>query len=162
MQSDRRGPKNKGGIKAMRKIRTRAFSILLTCAMLLSLLPVTALAGETTDAGTITVGEKTHSSFSDAVNAAEPDGGVITYEISGKVDVTATGWVQVAKAGLTGLSKVEFIGKTDDAEICITQGAAILADQSYGIDVSFEKLKLTKLLRYQIRHNYVILVIFPQ
>ena len=44
MQSDGRGPKYKGGIKAMRKIRTRAFSILLTCAMLLSLLPATALA----------------------------------------------------------------------------------------------------------------------
>ena len=40
----------------MRKIRTRAFSILLTCAMLLSLLPVTALAngeGDDTTATTI-------------------------------------------------------------------------------------------------------------
>ena len=114
--------------------------------MALSLLPTAALADEATGAGPIKVGETSYSSFSDAVNAAEPDGsGVITYEISGKVDVTATGWVQVAKAGLTGPTKVEFVGKTGDAEICITQGEAILADQSYDIDVSFEALKLTKL-----------------
>ena len=114
--------------------------------MALSLLPTAALAEEATGAGPIKVGETSYSSFSDAVNAAEPDeSGVITYKISGKVDVTDIGWVQVAKAGLPDLSKVEFIGITDDAEICITQGVAILADQSYDIDVSFEALKLTKL-----------------
>ena len=114
--------------------------------MALSLLPTAALADEATGAGPIKVGGKTYSSFSDAVNEATPDeNGDITYEISGKVDVTDTGWVQVAKAGLTTLSKVKFVGKTEDAEICITQGVAILADQSYDIDVSFEALKLTKL-----------------
>ena len=113
--------------------------------MALSLLPTAALAEEATGAGPIKVGETSYSSFSDAVNAAEPDGsGVITYEISGKVDVTATGWVQVAKAGLTGPTKVEFVGKTGDAEICITGGLAILADQKYDIDVSFTNLKLSK------------------
>lgn len=113
--------------------------------MALSLLPTAALAEEATGAGPIKVGETSYSSFSDAVNAAEPDGsGVITYEISGKVDVTATGWVQVAKAGLTGPTKVKFVGKTEDAEICITQGVAILADQSYDIDVSFTDLILSK------------------
>ena len=113
--------------------------------MALSLLPTAALAEGETGAGPIKVGGETYSSFSDAVNAAEPDGsGVITYEISGKVDVTATGWVQVAKAGLTGPTKVEFVGKTGDAEICITGGLAILADQKYDIDVSFTNLKLSK------------------
>ena len=113
--------------------------------MALSLLPTAALAEEATGAGPIKVGETSYSSFSDAVNAAEPDGsGVITYEISGKVDVTATGWVQVAKAGLTGPTKVKFVGKTGDAEICITGGLAILADQKYNIDVSFTNLKLSK------------------
>lgn len=113
--------------------------------MALSLLPTAALAEEATGAGPIKVGETSYSSFSDAVNAAEPDGsGVITYEISGKVDVTATGWVQVAKAGLTGPTKVKFVGKTGDAEICITGGLAILADQKYDIDVSFTNLKLSK------------------
>ena len=113
--------------------------------MALSLLPTAALADEATGAGPIKVGETSYSSFSDAVNAAEPDGsGVITYEISGKVDVTATGWVQVAKAGLTGPTKVKFVGKTGDAEICITGGLAILADKKYDIDVSFTNLKLSK------------------
>ena len=113
--------------------------------MALSLLPTAALAEEATGAGPIKVGETSYSSFSDAVNAAEPDeSGVITYKISGKVDVTDIGWVQVAKAGLPDLSKVEFIGITDDAEICITQGVAILADQKYDIDVSFTNLKLSK------------------
>ena len=51
----------------------------------------------------------------------------------------------MAKAGLTGLTKVAFVGATDNAEICITNGVAILADETYDIDVSFEKLKLRKL-----------------
>ena len=76
--------------------------------------------------------------------AAPDENGVITYEISGKVDVTDTGWVQVAKAGLADLSKVAFVGINDDAEICITGGLAILADQKYDIDVSFTNLKLSK------------------
>ena len=126
-------------------MKHKLLSILLCLAMALSLLPTAALAEGETGAGPIKVGETSYSSFSDAVNAAEPDGsGVITYEISDKVDVTATGWVQVAKAGLTGPTKVEFVGKTGDAEICITGGLAILADQKYDIDVSFTNLKLSK------------------
>ena len=126
-------------------MKHKLLSILLCLAMALSLLPTAALAEGETGAGPIKVGETSYSSFSDAVNVAEPDGsGVITYEISGKVDVTATGWVQVAKAGLTGPTKVEFVGKTGDAEICITGGLAILADQKYDIDVSFTNLKLSK------------------
>lgn len=126
-------------------MKHKLLSILLCLAMALSLLPTAALAEEATGAGPIKVGETSYSSFSDAVNAAEPDGsGVITYEISGKVDVTATGWVQVAKVGLTGPTKVKFVGKTGDAEICITGGLAILADQKYDIDVSFTNLKLSK------------------
>ena len=126
-------------------MKHKLLSILLCLAMALSLLPTAALAEGETGAGPIKVGETSYNSFSDAVNAAEPDGsGVITYEISGKVDVTATGWVQVAKAGLTGPTKVEFVGKTGDAEICITGGLAILADQKYDIDVSFTNLKLSK------------------
>ena len=58
--------------------------------------------------------------------------------------MTDTGWVQVAKAGLIDLSKVAFVGINDDAEICITGGLAILADQKYDIDVSFTNLKLSK------------------
>lgn len=126
-------------------MKHKLLSILLCLAMALSLLPTAALAEGATGAGPIKVGGKTYSSFSDAVNAAAPDeNGVITYGISGKVDVTDTGWVQVAKAGLADLSKVAFVGINDDAEICITGGLAILADQKYDIDVSFTNLKLSK------------------
>ena len=126
-------------------MKHKLLSILLCLAMALSLLPTAALADEATGAGPIKVGETSYSSFSDAVNAAAPDeNGIITYEISGKVDVTDTGWVQVAKAGLIDLSKVAFVGINDDAEICITGGLAILADQKYDIDVSFTNLKLSK------------------
>ena len=90
------------------------------------------------------VGDNEYTTLEDAIAAAEPVNGVITYEIYGKAEVTSTGWVQVAKAGLTGLTKVEFVGKTDVAEICITGGLAILADQSNDIDVSFNGLKLSK------------------
>ena len=126
-------------------MKHKLLSILLCLAMALSLLPTAALADEAKGAGPIKVGGTSYSSFSDAVNAATPDeNGIITYEISGKVDVTDTGWVQVAKAGLIDLSKVAFVGINDDAEICITGGLAILADQKYDIDVSFTNLKLSK------------------
>lgn len=86
-----------------------------------------------------------YKSLADAIAAATPDAnGVITYEISGKATVDSTGWIQVARADLTGLTKVEFVGKTPDAEICITGGLAILADQKYDIDVSFKALTLSK------------------
>ena len=94
----------------------------------------------------VSVNGTSYETLEDAIDAATPDAnGVITYEISGKVDVTATGWIQVAKSGLTGLTAVKFVGKTDDAEICINGGLAILADQNYDINVSFETLALSKL-----------------
>ena len=92
-----------------------------------------------------TVNGKGYATLAEAITNATPDAnGVITYEISGKATVDSTGWIQVARAGLTGLTKVEFVGKTSDAEICITGGLAILADQNYDIDVSFEALTLSK------------------
>lgn len=90
------------------------------------------------------VGDNEYATLEAAIAAAEPVNGAITYEIYGKAEVNSTGWVQVAKADLTGLTKVEFVGKTGDAEICITGDLAILADQSYDIDVSFNSLKLSK------------------
>ena len=116
-------------------------SVALALLMLAVMLPTTALAAEQK----VVVNGTEYTTLEDAIAAAEPVNGVITYEITGKVTVDSTGWVQVAKAGLTGLTKVEFVGKTDDAEICITGGLAILADQTYDIDVSFTNLKLSKL-----------------
>ena len=91
------------------------------------------------------VGGAEYTTLAEAIANATPDAnGTIIYEIYGKATVDSTGWIQVARAGLTGLTKVEFVGKTSDAEICITGGLAILADQNYDIDVSFESLTLSK------------------
>lgn len=116
-------------------------SVVLAFLMLAVMLPTTALAA----GKPVKVGETEYDTLEAAIAVAEPVNGVITYEITGKVTVDSIGWVQVAKAGLTGpITKVEFVGKTDDAEICITGGVAILADQTYDIDVSFTDLKLSK------------------
>lgn len=70
--------------------------------------------------------------------------GVITYEIYGKVEANSTeSWIEVLKAGLTDVTKVAFVGKTDDAEISITNSTSVLADQNYDIDVSFVDLTLS-------------------
>lgn len=61
-------------------------------------------------------------------NATVDDQGAITYEVTGKVNVDSTGWVQVRPAAATNAKVVKFVGKSADAEICITQGVAILAD----------------------------------
>ena len=122
-------------------------SVVLAFLMLAVMLPTTALAA---DPNLVKVGNAEYATLEAAIAVAEPVNGVITYEIYGQVTVTATGWVQVAKAGLTGpFTKVEFVGKSGDAEICITGGEAILADQTYAdhtydIDVSFTNLKLSK------------------
>ena len=117
----------------------RFLSILLAVLMLAVMLPVTAMAA----GNPVKVGGAEYETLEAAIDAASPVEGIITYEIYGKVTVTATGWVQVAKAGLTGLTKVEFIGKTNDAEIVISNSKSILADQKYDIDVSFENLILS-------------------
>ena len=79
-----------------------------------------------------------------AIAAAEPVNGVITYEIYGKVEANSTeSWIEVLKAGLTDVTKVAFVGKTDDAEISITNSTSVLADQNYDIDVSYADLTLS-------------------
>ena len=89
----------------------------------------TVFAPKATVVKPVSVNGTSYETLEDAIDAATPDAnGVITYEISGKVDVTATGWVQVAKAGLTGLTAVKFVGTTDDAAIYVTKEDAVLAD----------------------------------
>lgn len=62
------------------------------------------------------------------------------------MNVDSTGWVQVRPAAATDAKVVKFVGKSADAEICITQGVAILADQeSSALSVEFSNLKLSKL-----------------
>ena len=117
-------------------------SVVLAFLMLAVMLPTIALAAGNTVKVKV-VGGTEYESLEAAIAVAEPVNGVITYEIYGQVTVTATNWVQVAKAGLTGLTKVEFVGKTDDAEILISKPVSVLADEKYDIDVSFEKLTLS-------------------
>ena len=115
-------------------------SVVLAFLMLAVMLPTTALAA----GKPVKVGETEYDTLEAAIAVAEPVNGVITYEITGKVTVDSTGWVQVAKAGLTGpITKVEFVGITDDAEIVIRDSKSILADQKYDIDVSFKNLTLS-------------------
>ena len=90
------------------------------------------------------VGETAYETLEAAIAAAEPVDGVVTYEICGRAEVSATGWIQVLKSGLSNVKKVAFVGTTKDAEICIAGDFAILADQKYDIDVSFRDLKLSK------------------
>ncbi len=96
-------------------------------------------------AAVATVNGTGYETLEAAIAAAEPVDGVVTYEICGKAEVSATGWIQVLKSGLSNVKKVAFVGKTEDAEICIAGDLAILADQQYDIDVSFRNLKLSKL-----------------
>lgn len=99
-----------------------------------------------TQAATVaTVDGTGYETLEAAIAAAEPVDGVVTYEICGKAEVSATGWIQVLKSGLSNVKKVAFVGRTEDAEICIAGDLAILADQRYDIDVSFKNLKLSKL-----------------
>ena len=90
------------------------------------------------------VGDVGYETLEAAIAAAEPVDGVVTYGICGKAEVSATGWIQVLKSGLSNVKKVAFVGTTEDAEICIAGDLAILADQQYDIDVSFRNLKLSK------------------
>lgn len=119
----------------------RVLSIILSVLMVLSLMPVAVFAD---DGGTIKVGNITYSTFETAVQNAEPIDGVITYTVSGKVDIISTdAWIEVAKSGLTGLTAVKFVGEDVTAELCITNPTSALGDQAYDIDVSFEGLTLS-------------------
>ena len=138
----------------------KRLALLLAVLMIVSMMPVqlfadNSVAGEEQSNGTgeasgnsnavAKIGDTGYESLADAIANATPDAnGTIIYEIYGKATVDSTGWVQVARAGLTGLTKVEFVGKTSDAEICIVENAGLLADQSYDIDVSFANLILSK------------------
>ena len=104
-----------------------------------------ASTGEAAPAATATVNG--YSTLEEAVRNATVDAqGVITYKVTGKVNVDGTGWVQVRPATATNAKVVKFVGKSADAEICITQGTAILADQgSSALSVEFSDLKLSKL-----------------
>ena len=116
--------------------------------------PQSEATGEAADASTgeaaapaATASVNGCSTLEEAVQKATVDAqGIITYEVTGKVNVDSTGWVQVRPATATNAKVVKFVGKSSDAEICITQGAAILADQeNSALSVEFSSLTLSKL-----------------
>ena len=116
--------------------------------------PQSEATGEAADASTgeaaapaATASVNGCSTLEEAVQKATVDAqGIITYEVTGKVNVDSTGWVQVRPATATNAKAVKFVGKSADAEICIKQGTAILADQgSSALSVEFSGLKLSKL-----------------
>lgn len=93
---------------------------------------------------TVNNGETQYATLDDAIAAAEPAGGVITYTIYGEVHTTSTeAWIQVVKAGLTDLTEVKFVGEGNQATIVIDNPQSVLADQKYDIDVSFTGLTLS-------------------
>ena len=93
---------------------------------------------------TVNNGATQYATLDDAIAAAEPAGGVITYTIYGEVHTTSTeAWIQVVKAGLTDLTEVKFVGEGNQATIVIDNPQSVLADQKYDIDVSFTGLTLS-------------------
>ena len=97
-----------------------------------------------TPSNRVEVNGTVYATLDEAIAAAEPVNGVITYEIYGKVEANSTeSWIEVLKAGLTDVTKVSFVGMTNDAEISITNSTSVLADQNYDIDVSFVDLTLS-------------------
>ena len=97
-----------------------------------------------TPSNRVEVNGTVYATLDEAIAAAEPVNGVITYEIYGKVEANSTeSRIEVLKAGLTDVTKVAFVGMTNDAEISITNSTSVLADQNYDIDVSFVDLTLS-------------------
>ena len=93
---------------------------------------------------TVNNDETQYATLDEAIAAAAPTEGVITYTIYGEVHITSTdAWIQVAKADLTDLNEVKFVGMGSDAAIVIDNPQSVLADQKYDIDVSFTGLTLS-------------------
>mgnify|MGYP004698407293 CR=1 FL=1 len=79
---------------------------------------------------TVNNDETQYATLDEAIAAAAPTEGVITYTIYGEVHITSTdAWIQVAKADLTDLNEVKFVGMGSDAAIVIDNPQSVLADQ---------------------------------
>lgn len=68
---------------------------------------------------TVNGGTEQYATLDEAIAAAGPENGVITYTVTGVVSTDAAGWIQVAKAGLTNLTEVKFVGVGTGAGITI-------------------------------------------
>ncbi len=96
----------------------RILTIVLTLCMVLGTMSFSVMAADT---DIIEVGTgKTYETWTAAVTAAADGNGdkAITYHIYGKVEVDKTGWV--SPRGTSGATTINFVGKTADAELCIS------------------------------------------
>lgn len=127
----------------------KLFAIIMSVLMIACFMPTMAFAGEggavvgPTNYITVNGDATQYSTFSEAVNAAAQQDGIITYRIYGKVEASGSDqWIDFVKNRENVIS-VNFIGMTDDAEISVVSNQSILGVQDLNIDVSFEHLKLT-------------------
>ena len=129
-----------------KKISKKILSSILAGAMVLSTMSFTAFAADDTDI--IEVGaDKTYTTWSDAVRAAADNDhdGAITYQVYGKVDVDETDWV--SPRGNSGATTINFVGMTDDAEICIPTATPTIIATNGITDmaaINYTNLKLSR------------------
>lgn len=116
----------------------------LSAAMLLGTSSFSAFADETEQKIKLTAGEFT----AQRNMVTEYTNSTVTYEIDGKVEIEGDKekWTNVLNASVTGVGDVKtvkFVGTTEDAEINIAKGPAILAWQGHALNVEFENLTLS-------------------
>lgn len=115
----------------------------------------TADGEETSESAYVTVndGETKYTTLAEAVSAAEPDAdGVITYAITGKVEVTVqttNPWAMVpivSDAQAASVRKVRFVkaNGASEAEICLADAQAIIGKENTRVDAEYVGLTLSR------------------
>ena len=115
----------------------------------------TADGEETSESAYVTVndGETKYTTLAEAVSAAEPDAdGVITYAITGKVEVTVqttNPWAMVpivSDAQAASVRKVRFVkaNGASEAEICLADAQAIIGKENTRVDAEYDGLTLSR------------------
>lgn len=99
------------------KTSKKLFRVLILVMLVVSLLPVTALAA----AGYVTVNDGTtqYATLDEAAAAATAQDGVVTYHIYGAVTATGTNVKYTPALAVSGASTVNLIGETSDAKITL-------------------------------------------
>lgn len=117
-------------------MKKKVLSLLVTFAMLFSMLPATALAAGETVAK---IGETTYETFSEAMTAANAMTGAVIVEVYGEVEFTNG---MELKNG--SYPSITFVGKSETAKITINQSAGGDYLEAHGKTVAFEDLILAK------------------
>lgn len=122
----------------------RLFAILLCVSIVFSTMNC-VVSAEDIDTDILKVGlGYDFETWTDAINAAvdNDNDGAITYHIYGKVEVDKTGWV--SPRGTSGATTVNFVGMSDDAEICIpTKASTVIATDNVDDMVAINYTDLT-------------------